>query len=432
MSGDSSPHWALAYGVHAFDNDTGSATAASSVTTPEEASRLASPTRIDESLCTVRPQSLNARYTTQEQVQLENELENEKVEDSEQDIKCAVPDTMSALPSAALPSADELDDMTTQAVTLEGFRGHENQNGEQIQDAHPERAAWFQEDWDHGLDEAEEESLASKRQRLDTSCTSVEQVSPPPPPPAPSPAIATTNSASQSQAPAVLPAMPAWKVFVAEEWVKQLVAGSVQRAEKGDAACKEMATILVKEFGARPGDGAVCKLVYIERALLVMASTPCKDTRLTGPPRPVVELDLLPDEVGGVVARVLRPGRCYHVHDPLAYNCILRELQRIWCAWCHGTKGITEMLDIVGIGPPKGARAHTVRNDKHRGPASTDPDKVHPDGPSHWRKSARDGLYFRRYVYHASRVVQAGTVDKTGGGGKASSNVGKKRKGGRC
>ena len=141
--------------------------------------------------------------------------------------------------------------------------------------------------------------------------------------------------------------------------------------------------------------------------------------------RTIVEPELLPDEVQtGFVKRMLRPGRIFTVHDPLAFNCILRELQRAWCATARGTKGMSEMLDIVGLGPPKGAHAHKVYLDKHRGPASTDPDKVHPDGPAEYSRTKRsresdlsgkketretDGLYFRRYEYDAARAVKAAT-----------------------
>ena len=82
------------------------------------------------------------------------------------------------------------------------------------------------------------------------------------------------------------------------------------------------------------------------------------------------------------------------------------------------------MLDIVGLAPPKGAHAHKVYLDKHRGPASTDPDKAHPAGPAEPSRTKRsresdlsgkketretDGLYFRRYEYDAARAVKAAT-----------------------
>ncbi|KAJ1469085.1 hypothetical protein T484DRAFT_1982930 [Baffinella frigidus] len=214
-----------------------------------------------------------------------------------------------------------------------------------------------------------------------------------------------------------------------------------------------------EDFGAqkpgggayKPDDGVTRKLAHLEDLLEVLSRTPCQDTR-SDRTRFVVELDLMQDELeSGIVTRVLRPGRSLNVPDPLTLDLACRELQRAHPTYPrrrgeppHGTKGMTEALDVVGFGPPKDARAWGVINGDHRGPASTDPDKVHPDGTKTDGSSyplAKDGLYFRRYEFCAARVVKAGTVDKAGvGGGKAgkvdkaaggaSSKVGKKRKGG--
>ena len=260
----------------------------------------------------------------------------------------------------------------------------------------------------------DEQSQASKRPRFGNPCTSeahgggdaAPPPPPPPPPPAPTAAIAT-NPANQAAF------IAAWSAFVDEAWVKGFV-DALQHATKGDAASVEFARILVEEFGVlNKGDGQVLKLVLIDRALLAMSRTLCQDPRCTDLTRTIIEVDLLPGEELGGVQRMLRPGRCFTVHDPLAFNCILRALQSKWSAAAHGTKSVTEMLDIVGIGPLKSSRGRGGVFGNHRGPADTDPNKFFPKG--------RDGLYLRRYEFDQARVAQARTVVKAGraGGGCA-------------
>ncbi|KAJ1469086.1 hypothetical protein T484DRAFT_1919643, partial [Baffinella frigidus] len=74
------------------------------------------------------------------------------------------------------PSSPEHDraSLFLPAVTGDVEKFDDNQHGEhlEIQDAHPERKEWYPADWNDGLDEAEQESQASKRQRLDNPRTS--------------------------------------------------------------------------------------------------------------------------------------------------------------------------------------------------------------------------------------------------------------------
>ena len=224
---------------------------------------------------------------------------------------------------------------------------------------------------------------ANEDVRLDTPCTSEAPGAtaarrpapppptkrPPPPPTAaatptwPSPAIAT-NSANKCDEPGGTPPILTWR-FVNKAKVKEFVA-ALPRATTGDAAFLECSRWLVEEFGSlsgssNPRDGPVYKVLLINRALVKMSRTLCFDLRADAR-RFIIEPDLLPDEVlSGRVQRMLRPGRRYTVHDPLAKNCILRELQRTWCPGARGTKGLTEMLDACGEGPLETARAWEVK-----------------------------------------------------------------------
>jgi len=154
---------------------------------------------------------------------------------------------------------------------------------------------------------------------------------------------------------------------------------------------------IVAEFGALTGssdprDGPVMLIGDMDTAFVAMSHTPCLDRRADWW-RNIIEPDLLPDEIeAGGVQRMFRPARCFTVHDTLAFNCINRELQSTSVPHSRmkrpvrGTKGMTLVLGAVGLGPPKEAKAWNVVNGDHRGPASTDPNKVESISPgSKWR-----------------------------------------------
>ena len=66
---------------------------------------------------------------------------------------------------------------------------------------------------------------------------------------------------------------------------------------------------------------------------------------------------------------------------------------------------MVQWLAACGLGPPVDAIARNAR--VHRGHPSTDPDKPgqHPQGIVDTKQ--RDGMYFRRYEYVESRVLNA-------------------------
>jgi len=172
--------------------------------------------------------------------------------------------------------------------------------------------------------------------------------------------------------------------FVSASWVTSFVKEKVAGAELGSSACEPFARMMTKEYGSltassAPKERPLLKLLHIEDALLAMSQTACQDSRCTDLRRPILEPLLMRDELFfNQVLSILRPGRSFTVHDPLAFNLILREVQRAHITYprqlgrfsAHGTKGITEMFDVVGLSPSyfEGLR---------RGPANTDPEKVH-------------------------------------------------------
>jgi hypothetical protein len=210
---------------------------------------------------------------------------------------------------------------------------------------------------------------------------------------------------------------------VSAEWVQAVIAriGRVSQDElaKMDAhlmACWGSSVDGVTGVQRDP----LKKIALLERALMLLSEAKCQDTRTENEKTslPIVEVERLPDEAGGV-ERVLRPKRQFHVHDPLAFNSVLRRLQHTHPDWPNNsrfretaprtTKGITQPLQALGFGPVKGSPC-THRIAGARGPPDTDPDKTLVEGVWKTIGASRDGLYFRKYVYDATRVHVATNI----------------------
>ena len=227
-------------------------------------------------------------------------------------------------------------------------------------------------------------------------------------------ALATSPPASPHMAPIMAPTAPVAMLardYVTEQWVRQFVEG-VPLVGVGDAAYNWYKTAFEHHFGRTARVGPLTKAILIDRLLSAMSSTGCQDPRANNMLN-IVSPDLLHDEGHGAgVQLFLRLGRCFTVNDPLAFNCLLRELQRSHPSWprtntiVRGTKGITQIMEVFGIGPPAESRARNAA--KYRGEANTDPDKVHPDGPRADGIETRetDGLYNRRYVNEEERSIK--------------------------
>ena len=166
-------------------------------------------------------------------------------------------------------------------------------------------------------------------------------------------------------------------------------------------ACR---TIVEVEFGAPygfcdPKPIAIARIVSIERLFCCLL--------VSGVIRVRPE-DLLQDEMETGVGRFLRPGRCFDVSYPLAFNEAFRALQCQHPDWLPRvnfltglrsdpvtTTAVSQLLDALGIGPAK-ASPWSVHRGGIRGPRETD-----PRGTS---KRQRDGLYYFRYVYDEERA----------------------------
>lgn len=230
-----------------------------------------------------------------------------------------------------------------------------------------------------------------------------------------------------------------WTAFVQNKWVEDTVE-SVPHYTEESASCLFWKNILVNEYGRNGKDsaGRVSKVCHIEALLCILARKRCPDLRIMDNNVNVITIESLADETrsGGStkIDRVIRPGRCIVVNDPLAFDLSFREMQRSHPTYPsnrnpapHGTKGITEVFDMLGLGPPKDAHSHNVYLHQHRGPASTDPDKIHPDiaykkckYPCMYKAHIAagllprptDGLYFRRYVYSEERAEKSKKIRK--------------------
>jgi hypothetical protein len=232
--------------------------------------------------------------------------------------------------------------------------------------------------------------------------------------------------------------LPWHDAYVNAESVKAIV-DLVPRVTEDGPECQGFVSIMKKEFYACDHMGVIRKLVLIDYALMVMAHTLCKDTgtdRCTKFPgvtvlSTIVQPILLPDErvtvdcVSGV-RRMLRPEREFKVNDTLTFNLVFRRLQCNHPSWpgCvmtprafRGTKGVTDALDFVGMGPALRARGRAVTSDPAiRGPLDTDPNVRHPDGPRPDGKQQRetDGLYYREYTFTQDRCEMAASRQKRG------------------
>mmetsp|Transcript_54477 Transcript_54477/g.124512 ORF Transcript_54477/g.124512 Transcript_54477/m.124512 type:complete len:394 (+) Transcript_54477:62-1243(+) len=198
-------------------------------------------------------------------------------------------------------------------------------------------------------------------------------------------------------------------------WADSTIAKIGVVSDEDVQACK---LFLLHFFGetsgsSAPRPGPTLKVVLMDRLLLALCHIPCQDARLKDEPlRAVVEPELQAGEAGGVT-RFLKPGRNFRVNDPLAFNTAFRYLQAsdLWPSKGMnrdaGTKGMTQVLDALGVGPVEKSGRWTGKNLGVRGPEDTDPSKEWRDGKWATKKGDRDSLYFRQYVFDLSRVAKA-------------------------
>jgi hypothetical protein len=224
----------------------------------------------------------------------------------------------------------------------------------------------------------------------------------------------------------------AWTDRVPPTWVEGIVKLTPEYPLDG-VYCTLWKNILIKEYGRDGTDSRyrVSKVAHIEAVLRLLAVSYVQDKNIKDRTLKVIEIDTIADEAveGGsvMIQRILRKGRNFKVHDTVAFNCVFRELQRSHNKYpkregAHGTKGLSEMFDMLGLGPNTDARAHKVYLKQFRGDERTDPDKIHPDiaynkymyplAPHlHYRpaKAPRetDGMYYRNYYYSEVRRAKA-------------------------
>jgi len=123
------------------------------------------------------------------------------------------------------------------------------------------------------------------------------------------------------------------------------------------------------------------------------------------------------DEVerAGRFRRALRKHRRFDMprEQCLTFNLAFRVLQSTHEAWpargrvAKGTKGMTQALSAVGLGPPRLGQ-HKRKAEGQRGPEDTDPQMEFNEKAGKYTmiKGRRDGLYFREYEYCADRQNQ--------------------------
>jgi hypothetical protein len=98
-------------------------------------------------------------------------------------------------------------------------------------------------------------------------------------------------------------------------------------------------------------------------------------------------------------------------HLCLAFNKAFRALQDQHLDWPRNraviteTKGITQPLSALGMGPPV-MGPWTGRKKGLRGPEKDDPEKTWDEGRKGFvaKKGKRDGLYYTSYVFSEERA----------------------------
>jgi hypothetical protein len=126
----------------------------------------------------------------------------------------------------------------------------------------------------------------------------------------------------------------------------------------------------------------------------------------------VLEEALDVEEAESGVQDMIRPGRAWNVPPGrcLEFNTAFRALQATHLDWPRNraaiteTKGITQPLSALGMGPPENVGPWTGRQAGLRGPAETDPEKQWDEGRQRFVASKRDGLYFTRYEFSWARA----------------------------
>jgi hypothetical protein len=207
------------------------------------------------------------------------------------------------------------------------------------------------------------------------------------------------------------------QVTIDSEWLKEVV-GGLGGGSTMSWEVEGWKEYLVEEFGKLTGrhvarDHPALKLLLMEGLLRRLSEEPCKDPRIVRPVPVIVTPVFMEDEEAGM-GHFLRKGRRFYVNDPLAFNKAFRELQASHPFYPrtfkvpvpHGTKGMTQPLSAIGIGP-----RHTspwgVVMEGLRGPVDTDPDTEVVLGK--WKKCKggdRDGLYCTEYGHCYDRAIK--------------------------
>jgi hypothetical protein len=211
-----------------------------------------------------------------------------------------------------------------------------------------------------------------------------------------------------------------WRTFVPESEVKALVDSIPDNTQAELVSYRNFIKLeYAAEYAkfARPDSPGVKpniiqKLLAIDKIVFKMSTTPIKDARLLGVAGnivtltyPKVEESMAGDEW------VLRCGYNIKVNDVMAFNVILRETQRASRSWpaggakAKGTKGITDALGVIGLGPHADATRWNVRSGAFRGFEATDPDNpwdVIEGTPVVPRET--DGLYYKELCFSVSRL----------------------------
>ncbi|KAJ1468288.1 hypothetical protein T484DRAFT_1755266 [Baffinella frigidus] len=196
--------------------------------------------------------------------------------------------------------------------------------------------------------------------------------------------------------------------YTSEEEEVNILVECVRGAQKGSDAANKFWKDLEAVFGTRFQDaadrnaegmssGAKCKLAILEDALKLLTTTRCCDGN-----KFIVEVVKIPGEITSGAWNFFRPERAFKVHDNLFFNLFMRRLQK-YHQWFPrnknpntSTKAITEMFDLVGLGPHPDSGRQSGHKGGYRGPKTTDPNTGVNSG-------GRDGCYFNEYMYSQDR-----------------------------
>jgi hypothetical protein len=194
-----------------------------------------------------------------------------------------------------------------------------------------------------------------------------------------------------------------WELYINKSWVKEIVASIPPFSVQGKATM--MAKILKEHEELYSKYQS--KLCGLEQLFKKMAATKVQDIRILNRTSNIIEVIWMSCDVSPAEYHFFSAERAFAVHDPLAFNLMIREFQAtdpLFRGVTSTTKPVSDVLHAIGLGPPKGTIAWNAKY--FRGPPDTDPALISPATGEKQVISMRDLLYYKGYVTIPGKAKQ--------------------------